>query len=158
MTVYIKVKKKFGITARDQSIRHFEPGVYEIDEETAKNPYVKENSKRIAAPDDRLKQPVIEPPMTPPRRIISPPLPPIPKEEKEEWTLAPLEPDNSAIHAANEAARAKEAVETKHAPGPITRFTGAQAVMRGGMTATADDDSDDEPDVKRGPGRPKKTA
>ena len=74
MTVYIKVKKRFGITERgwkagDQSIHYFEPGVYEVDDGFAKNPYVMENSQRIAAPDDRI---------------------------------APPEPDNSTINAANE--------------------------------------------------------
>jgi hypothetical protein len=57
MTVYIKVKKRFGITERgwkagDQSIHYFEPGVYEVDDAFANDPYVMENSERIAAPDD----------------------------------------------------------------------------------------------------------
>ena len=155
MTVYIKVKKRFGITERDQSIRYFEPGVYEVEDAIAKMDFVKAHSSRIANPDDRLKQPLVVPPTTPPRRMISTPLPPAPKEE---GTLAPLEPDNSEINAINEAARAKEAAEPHPVPEKITRFTGAQAVMREGMTAAADAEVDDEPEVKRGPGRPKKTA
>lgn len=157
MTVYIKVKKRFGITERDQSIRHFEPGIYEVSDEIAKIPFVKEHSSRIANPDDRLKSPRVEAPTTPPRRMISEPLPPAPKVESE---LAPLEPDHSAIMAANAAARAKLAAETKTVPEKITRFTGAQEVMREGMIESAADvaSDDGETEVKRGPGRPRKTA
>ena len=55
MTVYIKVKKRFGITERDQSIRYFEPGVYEVEDAIAKMDFVKAHSSRIANPDDRFE-------------------------------------------------------------------------------------------------------
>jgi hypothetical protein len=150
MTVYIRVKRKFGITARDQSIREFHPGVYEIDDELAKIQHVWDYSDRIANPDDKLKQPVVIPPTNPPRRIISPPLKPVPQVEA---ALPPLTPDNSAVLAANAAAKAREAVEPLKPA--ITRYAGARAAVMeqpgGGEVVAAADE-------KRGPGRPKKTA
>ena len=160
MTVYIRVKRKFGITDRDQSIREFHPGIYEVSEELARIPHVKEHSDRIANPDDKLKSPVVIPPSNPPRRIISPPLPQAPKVESE---LAPLTPDNSAAMAANAAAKAREAAEPLTPP--ITRYAGARAAVMetpvvGHMTTETfvDSDGEEAEPTKRGPGRPKKTA
>ena len=120
MTVFIKVTKKFGITARDHSIRLFEPGVYEVEDELAKNPFVLENAKRVAAPDDRLRQPVVEPPLARTRSMIGQPLPPAPNRDLAfqggtenipernadgdgaVYNTDESEPDNSAINAANE--------------------------------------------------------
>jgi hypothetical protein len=133
LTAFIKVTRKFGLTLKDQSILYFDVvgGTYEITDEQARDPFVKEHSVRTASPSGRILNQRVVPPTTPPRRQISAPLPEAPSRLDPE--PAPVVPDTAAIDAANAEAKAKEEAEKvfkDSKPKKIDRFTGAKEVAR----------------------------